>query len=279
MAKAFSSLYENDSLNFILAIIKRYHVTHTSLVPTQLFRILHDREARGCFQNLKAILIGGSSMPEALIKHAIKLKWPIYTTYGLTEMASQVATTDRITREDQLHRAKVLKYRKLKISSEGEILVKGETLFQGYVKGQSLSRPLDQQKWFATGDLGQMNKGKTLTVTGRKDNMFISGGENIQPEEIERYLCQLTDVEEAVVVPIPNEEYGARPVAFVKLRAGSKLSQQKLYAHLEKYLPRFKIPEYVFNWPAQLKKEPYKTGRKKAAHLAQYELVSQSVLN
>src|SRR5208337_783805 len=95
---------------------------------------------------------------------------------------------------------KVLPYRQLSISSEGEILVKGEVLFKGYVTGAKLNLPVFDS-WFPTGDMGQLDKSGCLTVTGRRDSMFISGGENIHPEEIERVLLSIEGIAEAIVIP------------------------------------------------------------------------------
>jgi O-succinylbenzoic acid--CoA ligase len=80
------------------------------------------------------------------------------------------------------------------------------------------------------------------------DNMFISGGENVQPEEIEEALRRVEGVEEAVVVPVPDEEFGERPVAFVEKRAGA--GDADLAGALEPVLPRFKIPTAFHAWPA-----------------------------
>jgi O-succinylbenzoic acid--CoA ligase len=85
-----------------------------------------------------------------------------------------------------------------------------------------------------------------LRVWGRKDNLFISGGENIQPEEIEEALCRLEGVEEAVVVPVPDAEFGNRPVAFVRTAAGEL---EDLARALDPTLPRFKIPVAFHEWP------------------------------
>ncbi|MDQ3864187.1 MAG: AMP-binding protein, partial [Actinomycetota bacterium] len=132
------------------------------------------------------------------------------------------------------------------ISERGEILVRGETLFAGYVEGEELDRPLDAGGWFHTGDLGELDENGYLRVRGRMDNLFISGGENIQPEEIEEALCRLEGIHEAVVVPVPDEEFGARPVAFVRTDDGEL---EDLARKLEPVLPRFKIPISFHPWP------------------------------
>ena len=141
--------------------------------------------------------------------------------------------------------------REVSISESGEILVRGETLFVGYVEGEELDRPLDEEGWFHTGDLGELDEDGYLRVGGRMDYLFISGGENVQPEEIEETLCRLEGVDEAVVVPVPDEEFGARPVAFV--RATGRVSEE-LAQELEPVLPRFKIPISFHPWPEEARR-------------------------
>jgi O-succinylbenzoic acid--CoA ligase len=126
--------------------------------------------------------------------------------------------------------------------------VRGKTLFAGYFDAEagSVILPLDAQGWFRTGDVGKWENGK-LTILGRKDNMFISGGENIQPEEIELLLSAIPGVEQAVVVGVSSEEYGARPVAFVSSESG--FSEANMREILASRLPKYKIPERFFAWP------------------------------
>ncbi len=174
---------------------------------------------------------------------------PIHTSYGLTEMASQVtATPPGASREELRTSGRPLPHREISISEEGEVLVRGETLFTGYVKGDIIDRPLDVDGWFHTGDLGGLDADGFLRVRGRKDNLFISGGENIQPEEIEAALCRLDGIEDAVVVPVPDMEFGFRPVAFVRTTGGS-VETEDLARALEPTLPRFKIPVAFYGWP------------------------------
>ncbi len=228
--------------------ISRCGATHVSLVATQLLRLLREDEA--ALEGLKAILLGGSAMPASLVREASSRGLPVHTSYGLTEMASQVTTTPPGASPDVLRTSgKVLPYRELAISEEGEILVRGETLFAGYVgENGEVERPLDSEGWFHTRDIGELDEEGCLRVTGRRDNMFISGGENIQPEEIEAALCRLGGVEQAVVVPVPDEEFGERPVAFVRTADG-EVSAERLAGALGEVLPRFKIPVAFYGWP------------------------------
>lgn len=220
--------------------------THVSLVPTQLLRLLREDAA---LDGVKAVLMGGGPIPVYLVDEALDRGLPIHTSYGLTEMASQVTTTRRGATPAELETAgRVLPHREVSVSGRGEILVRGETLFAGYADGNEVDRPLDAGGWFHTGDLGELDEDGYLRVRGREDNTFVSGGENVQPEEIEDALCRLEGVEEAVVVPVEDEEFGERPVAFVRM-GGGKPDPAALSRALGVSLARFKIPISFHAWP------------------------------
>ncbi len=218
--------------------------THVSLVATQLRRLLdEDAEISG----VKAMLLGGSAMPESLVAEAHRRGLPVHTSYGLTEMSSQATTTRPGASIEELRTSgRTLPHREASVAdADGEILAKGETLFSGYVEGDSLSRPFDEGGWFHTKDLGKIDGEGRISILGRKDNLFISGGENIQPEEVEEALRHIPGVDDAVVVPIPDDEFGSRPVAFVRGEA----SPEKLRTSLGASLPRFAVPTAFHPWP------------------------------
>jgi O-succinylbenzoic acid--CoA ligase len=220
--------------------------THVSLVSTQLLRLLREDADLSA---LEAVLMGGGPVPTSLVDEAVARGLPLHTSYGLTEMASQVTTTPPGASTEELHTSgRALPHREISISGEGEILVRGETLFAGYVKGEKVARPLDADGWFHTGDLGGLDEDGYLRILGRRDNLFISGGENIQPEEIEEAICRLDGVDEAVVVPLPDPEFGHRPVAFVRTDGDES---GDLASELRKVLPRFKIPISFHPWPEE----------------------------
>jgi o-succinylbenzoate---CoA ligase len=223
--------------------------THVSLVSSQLSRLLRESVDLG---GLQAVLMGGGPVPPSVVDEALARGLPLHTSYGLTEMSSQVTTTWPGASLEELRTAgRVLPNREVSVSEEGEILVRGETLFAGYAEGEKLDRPVDAEGWFHTRDLGEIDESGYLRVGGRMDNLFISGGENVQPEEIEEALCRLEGVDEAVVVPVPDEEFGARPVAFVRA-AGRE--PEELAQELEPRLPRFKIPISFHPWPEEARR-------------------------
>ncbi|MFQ5852950.1 MAG: o-succinylbenzoate--CoA ligase [Candidatus Binatia bacterium] len=245
----------------IVQSLVRYGITHLSLVATQLYRLVRVNSDSEILRSLRAVIVGGSAMPIALLKEACARGIPIFTSYGLTEMASQVTTTSANTpAEKQFTAGKALKYRQVHIAEDGEILVQGETLFAGYIEGDRVNLPLDQNGWFPTRDLGQLDTEGYLTVLGRKDNMFISGGENIHPEEIEVALCELADIVQAIVVPVPDEEFGHRPIAFIQTQK-KRIDPEAVTEELQTLLPRYKIPITFYRFPDAVESKSLKLNR------------------
>lgn len=232
--------------------IRQYDMTHLSVVPTQLIQLLQDPACVRKLKTLTAILLGGAFSPVNLIQRAISLELPIYRTYGSTEMASQVTTTSRKDCRDGTHSAgRPLKYRQVKLSPEGEILVKGRTLLKGYVSEHGVIPAVDDAGFFATGDTGFFDNENHLYLTGRKDQMFISGGENIHPEEIEQAIGTIESVEQVVVVGVEDAHFGKRPIAFVKTGQGRTFDTGRAKEALQDRLERFKIPDDFLPWPRE----------------------------
>ncbi len=252
----------------IVELISRYLVTHVSMVPTQLYRILRNQKDTRRLKGLKALLMGGAPMTAALLREAGERGIPLHTSYGLTEMASQVTTTGTDTpREKQFTSGRVLKYREVRIAEDSEIHVRGQTLSPGYVEGEQVYLPVNRQGWFATGDLGQIDSEGYLTVLGRKDNMFISGGENIHPEEIETALGELPDIAQALVVAVPDEEFGHHPVAFIQTQK-KKMDPEAITEGLKALLPRYKVPIAFYNFPDGMERDRLKPDRATMKKLA-----------
>lgn len=200
--------------------------THLSLVPTQLYRLLKEKVK---LPHLQALMLGGAPLP------SLQTPWNVLPTYGMTETSSQIITNHILN-----------PHADMKISHDGEIWVRGDVLFQGYLQENRLHLPLNSEGWFETGDLGRWNENR-FEIIGRKDNLFISGGENIQPEEIEAAIRLHCCLEDAVVVPLKDEEFGARPAVFLKDPSLLPQVQSKLLD----VLPKFKIPVRAFPLPKE----------------------------
>ena len=261
-----------NSQQSLAEAVAYFEPTHLSLVPTQLMRLLDDPKTYSVLQQCKAILLGGAPVSADLLHKAQQAQLQIHTSYGSTEMSSQISTTPpHYWNQTPLPpgvSGALLPHRELRFC-EGEVQVRGATLFQGYRDQRQLHLPL-QEGWFATGDLGCWHQGQLL-ITGRKDYQFISGGENIQPEEIERYLLNCSEVQEAMVVPVSDIEFGARPVAFLLLEPHIDADTffGSLPTLLRPHLPKFKIPLAFYLWPEHLHQRGLKPQRKAFQNYAQ----------
>jgi O-succinylbenzoic acid--CoA ligase len=240
---AGAALVLDDRHTLLTKRLEQQPITHLSLVPTQLWRLL-SAGFDPTHTRLRAVLLGGAAIPATLVARLTALGITPHVSYGLSEMSSQVCTGHPA---ESGAVGKPLPGREAKVI-EGEICVRGSTLFAGYFKGGTVQNPCDANGWFHTRDKGHFNPAGELVVEGRLDNLFISGGENIQPETIERRLEEHPAVAQALIVPLPCEEWGQRPVAFVDwLR--QPVPNSELEAWLRATLPGFMVPTAWLSWP------------------------------
>ena len=196
-------------------------VTMMSLVPTQLKRWL----PRPPPPALRVALIGGADLPDGLRADARARGWPILATYGLTEACSQV-TVQRFGQTAGADAGWPLPGTEVQIR-QGRIHVRGPTLLTGYVApadGPAPPAPFDAQGWFDTGDLGRLTPDGRLLVDARRQDLILSGGENVYPKEVEAVLLGHPGVEEAVVFGLEDPEWGqVVAAAIVPARGGVDL--------------------------------------------------------
>ena len=219
-----------------------------SLVPTQLIRLLRSSEVVTTLKKAKAILIGGDHLPEKYFSSEL----PLSITYGLSESTAQVAGSIPGTQK-----MKILPYREIIISSKGQIGIKGRTRFAHYLNQDD---PFDNEDIYWAQDQGSLKNG-FLKISGRLDDLFICGGENITPAEIEKALLKIDQIERAKVIPIKDEEYGQIPFAFYQSNTDLKDPSNIL----KKLLPAYKIPKFFL----RLNSFDIKWKREKLIQLAQ----------
>lgn len=229
-------------------------ISHISVVPAMLDSILEARQDRDIPPTMKAILLGGAPASRRLIKKAYALKAPLFTTYGMTEAASQICTTSQGDSGDKLLTSgKPLDHCQIRIVSpngnslpcdaEGEIQIRGESLFAGYLN-EDPGETFLPDGWFSTGDVGSFDTHGYLHVSGRMDAMFVSGGENIHPSAIERIAADFAGVRECAAIGIDDSTWGARPILFVEPFSDG-LSVAELKTYLEINLSRLMIPKSI----------------------------------
>ncbi|SIO95167.1 o-succinylbenzoate--CoA ligase [Vibrio spartinae] len=215
-------------------------VTHASLVPTQLQRLLD----QSIPHVLTHVLLGGSYIPPELARRAAALGIETWLGYGMTEAASTV-TAKRVDGRESC--GSVLPLRQVKIDHD-RIYISGDTLAGGYYRQGTLTPLCDDSGWFDSKDMGYWHE-QELHITGRVDNLFISGGENIHCEEIEAVLVRHPQVDIAVVVPVADATYGARPVAVIGCEPGWQSMSADLREWLEGRLETFKWPDGYYQLP------------------------------
>lgn len=239
LAKGSVALIDNDR-NYTKQL-EKLSVSHISFVSTQFIRYLEeDITYKPAF-----ILLGGSSMPEAALKKSIDLKLPIYKSYGMTEMASQICTTNQLTHISEITQSgKLLPHREMKIE-DNKIYVKGLCLFKGYINQNVLVKPFDSEGWFYTHDCGRFDNNE-IHLTGRADRIFQSAGENLSPEIIEQELLKIPGVLRAYVCPEMDETYGLRPIAYVD--KNENLDNESILSHLNKKLSGLYRPKAIRSW-------------------------------
>lgn len=197
--------------------------TVISVVPTTLARLLDAGLQHP--PSLRWALTGGGPIPAALLERAKAAGVPVAPTYGLSEACSQVTTL-----------GPPLFCTRVEIAPGGEILVSGPTVAPGATA---------QDAMLHTGDLGALDGQGNLSVTGRRAETIISGGENVAPAEVEGILEAHPAVKEAGVHGRPDTEWGEAVVATVVLRPGAQATEAELRAHAAAALAPFKVPKAV----------------------------------
>jgi fatty-acyl-CoA synthase len=127
----------------------------------------------------------------------------------------------------------------------GELVIRGPNLMPGYWNKPEATKEAFSGGWFHTGDLARMDPEGDLTIVERKKDMFISGGENVYPAEVENAIYELPEVAEAAVIGIKDERWGEVGKAVVVLKEGKQLTQEDIIFHLKGRLAKYKIPKHV----------------------------------
>jgi o-succinylbenzoate---CoA ligase len=175
-------------------------VTVASMVPTMLSRTLDVDE--GPYPGIRWMILGGGPIPGGLLERAYRAGIPALPSYGMTETFGQVATLRPGSPPEP--RAHPLPGVDLRLAPDGRIAVAGGQVSPGY-----LGEPDREDRWLVTNDLGVIDVEGAVRVLGRADAVIVSGGENIEPAQVEAALSAHPEIDEAVVVGIPDDEWGS----------------------------------------------------------------------
>jgi acyl-CoA synthetase (AMP-forming)/AMP-acid ligase II len=202
------------------------------------------------------MVVAGAPPPTKTIERMeTELGWEFIQIYGLTETAPLLTMNRRRAELDGLSPseralrlgragAPALGVR-LQISSQGEVLARSNVVLEGYWENPSASEEALEGGWFHTGDGGTLDDEHYLTISDRKKDVIISGGENVSSIEVEDCLYQHPAVAEACVIGVPDEKWGETVKALVVLKPGMSATEQELIDHCRASLAHFKCPTSV----------------------------------
>ena len=249
-------LHERFDLEAFDASLDRDQITLTSLVPTMLHRLLALRKDKPWPASLRHILLGGAAATPELLAASSDRGAPVATTYGLTEAASQVAT---LCPQEVLRKpgsvGRPLMFTRVRIADEagvtmppgekGEIVVRGPTVMAGYYKNPAATAKTIRHGELFTGDIGYLDDEGDLWLVQRRNDMIITGGENIYPAEVEAVLRQHPAVANACVVGLPDPEWGQQVAALVECHPQAQVTAAALLAFSRSRLAGYKQPRML----------------------------------
>jgi HIP---CoA ligase len=230
----------------VLTLIEREKVTMLPGPPTLYHSLLSASRGRD-ISSLRAAVTGAADIPVELIRR-IRTELPfqsIMTGYGLTEAGTVTASRPGDSFEDIATTAgRACEGLEVRIAGDSEVLVRGYSVMQGYFDDPAATaEAIDDGGWLHTGDLGTLDSAGRLRIVGRKKDMFIVGGFNAYPAEIEGYLLEHPAVVQAAVIGVPDERLGQVGKAFVV--PNSPLSVDELLAWCRVRMAGFKVPRLV----------------------------------
>ena len=228
-----------------LQLIERKRVTKLMGVPAIYLFLAEDPGFETTdLSSLRQAVVGGAPMPETLLERWQERGVGIVQGYGLTEAAPNVLC---LPAEDAVRRrgwaGKPYPYVEVDLSPENELLVRGPNVFAGYWRNPDATAEALVDGWLHTGDVADRDDEGNYRIVGRLKDMYISGGENVYPAEVESVLHEHAAVADAAVLGVPDARWGESGVAVVVLR--QEADEEELLAHCRARLASFKVPRSV----------------------------------
>ncbi|MDA0633409.1 FadD3 family acyl-CoA ligase [Nonomuraea sp. MCN248] len=242
-----------------MRLIEAERITVLPGAPTVYITLLDAPErARHDLSSLRLAVTGASVVPVALVRRMRAELFPeVVTAYGLTESCGTVtacsvddddltvATTSGRPIEGVEVRVAGPGGEPLPAGEDGEILVRGHNVMLGYLGDEAATAAAVRDGWLITGDRGRLDGRGYLTITGRSKDMYVTGGFNVYPAEVEQVLAAHGTVAEAVVTGVPDARLGEVGRAYVVPRPGAAVTPEELIGHCRERLANFKVPREV----------------------------------
>lgn len=274
----------NVLLNFaagrVLELMQQERVTIVNLVPTMAAMLLQERAVdAGPIASLRGIVFAGSSLPEPVRDGArARLCDALYEYYGMQETGALVVSTPEDRLAAPASQGKPLMFSDVRIVGDtgavlppgehGDIIGRSPNAVTAYFNNPEKSAETFRGGWVHTGDIGFMDERGYLTISGRKKDMIVSGGQNVHAAEIEEVVLSHPQVSDVAVFGLPDPLWGEKVAALIVPAPGVVLDEAALLAYCRERLAGFKIPRQIFRQDAPLPRTP--TGK-----IQKYLLVEQ----
>ncbi len=281
---AYTCLFKKFEPTSVLQALESERCTIFMGVPTML-KMLADEPyfERADLSSLLYVIVGGEPMPIPLIERWHQKGVYVRQGYGMTEAGPNLTSLhqrDAVRKKGSIGRPNF--YVETRIvapdgsevgpNTAGELLLRGPIVTPGYWQKPEATAAAFRDGWFCTGDIAVQDEEGYLYIVDRIKNMYISGGENVYPAEVERVLLLHPAIAEAAVAGAPDDKWGEVGCAFVVLRPGESASAEAILEHCRSHLARYKVPHYVRFLDALPKTDSGKIDRKRIAAFAQTSL-------
>lgn len=240
--------------DYLAESINLHKPTLISLVAAQLSELVKIEFDNSSIRNC---LIGGGATSESLISESINKGWNITKVYGSSESSAFIAGFNVKDFPNKINSSgKILYPNEVIIVDEnmnqasplieGEICIKGNTVMKGYLHDTAGTKNLLEGNFYHTGDYGYIDKDGFLFITSRRTDLISTGGENVNPLEVETVLNTFDGIIDSCVFGLPDNKWGSIVAASIILKKGYEPDENKIKNHLRKSLPSYKIPVLFF---------------------------------
>ena len=276
---AYTIIMKKFDADVELETMDKEGITLWWAVPTMVKMMANsDNFSKTEMKNLRYIVVGGEALPLELINIWDEKGVPIRQGYGLTEVGPNVTS---LNHEDATRKLGSIGtpnfYIETKIVDEhnktilgegsGELLLKGPNVTPGYWKNEEATISTIIDGWFHTGDVVKRDSEGFLYVVDRIKNMYISGGENVYPAEVEHLLRQHREISDIAIIGVPDDKWGEVGKAFIVRIKDSELSKENVKEYCYEKLAKYKIPKHIEFIEVLPTNDAGKIDRKKLNHL------------
>lgn len=244
--------------------ISRYGITKFLAVPTIYKRILEDIDRyHHHLELVRTRLIGGEKADHELISSYYNAGLPLRQVFGQTETSILLWGDEEVSYKYKDSVGYPVFHSEVKLAGkkgqdvppglEGEIVVRGPILMNGYWRDPKQTEEALREGWLYTGDLARQDEEGRYYIVGRKKDVYVSGGENVYPAEVERILNAHPEIFEAAVIGVPDTQWGEVGMAFIVKKREVNLTEKTLTDFCSERLAKFKVPKY-FSFVSELPK-------------------------